>query len=191
MPARRYVPLLLVLAILGAGLPAAAAVATAQAAPDFVLVNQDGATVRLSQFRGRFVLLSFLYTHCVDVCPLTTAKLATVQRDLQQRGWAGGRVVLLSLTFDPRRDTPAVLRKYAANFKVDHRSWHFLTGPPAIVTKVLGAYRIPVRPAAKPGLIDHGLPTLVIDDRGRLLGHYEPDFDPHAVVRDLTALLGR
>jgi len=191
MSAPRYsLCVLLLLAVVGtARLPAAAA--GAEAAPDFVLVNQDGATVRLSQFRGRFVLLSFLYTHCVDVCPLTTAKLATVQRDLLQRGWAGGRVVLLSLTFDPRRDTPAVLKKYAANFKVDHRSWHFLIGPPAIVTKVLGAYRIPVRPAAKPGLIDHGLPTLVIDGRGRLLGHYEPDFDPHAVVRDLTALLRR
>jgi len=104
--------IVLVMAVIAASRPAV--VAAPEAAPDFTLVNQDGATVRLGQFRGRLVLLSFLYTHCVDVCPLTTAKLATVQQGLKARGWAGGRVVLLSMTFDPRRDTPGVLKQYAA-----------------------------------------------------------------------------
>ncbi len=180
-------------ALLLVGLSAPPPAAGAQApsvAPDFTLVNQAGATVRLSRFRGRFVLLSFIYTHCPDVCPLTTAKLVRVQNELKKRGWFGSKVVLLTMTFDPRRDTPAVMKAYAAKFKVDHSGWDFLSGKPEVVMKVIAAYRIPVRPGANPGLIDHGLPILVIDPGDRVLGFYEPDFDPPNVVRDLTHLLG-
>ncbi len=159
-------------------------------APDFALINQDGARVSLQQFRGRLVILTFIYTHCPDICPLTTAKLVQVQNELKKRGWFGKKVVLLSMTFDPKRDTPAVMKAYAAKFKVDHAGWHFLSGDPATVMKVVQAYRVPVRPSAKPGRIDHGLPTLVIDPQGRILGFYNPDFDPPDVVRDLTHLLG-
>ena len=160
------------------------------AAPDFTLLNQDEARIRLSQFRGRLILLNFIYTHCVDICPLTTAKLVTVQSELKKRGWFGTKVVILSMTFDPRRDTPAVLKAHARKFGVDHAGWHFLSGESATVLKVVRAYKIPLRPASRPGLIDHGLPTLVIDRQGRILGHYNPDFDPRNVVRDLARLLG-
>jgi protein SCO1/2 len=179
----------LLLAILTARGDAVRAQAPA-AAPDFTLLNQSGAPVSLHQFRGRLVLLSFIYTHCPDVCPLTTAKLVRVQNDLKARRWFGSRVVLLTMTFDPERDTPAVMNAYAAKFKVDHSGWHFLSGPSATVRTVIQAYRIPVRPGARKGLIDHGLPTLVIDPQGRILGYYDPDFNPADVVRDLARLLG-
>lgn len=113
-----------------------------------------------------------------------------MQRELTARGWSGTRVVLLSVSFDPARDTPAVLRAYAKRFRADTTTWHFLTGPAAVVDRVIKAYGIPVKPAAKQGLVDHALPTLVIDQRGALLGHYEPDFTPGDVVSDLTKLLG-
>jgi protein SCO1/2 len=60
-----------------------------QRAPDFLLIDQDDRGVRVSQFRGKLVLLNFIYTHCTDVCPLTTAALARAQRELAHR--AGGR----------------------------------------------------------------------------------------------------
>src|SRR3989304_1571056 len=108
-------------------------------APDFTLINQDGAGVSLRQFRGRLVILTFIYTHCPDICPLTTAKLVRVQNELKKRGWFGKKVVLLSMTFDPKRDTPAVMKAYAAKFKVDHAGWHFLSGDPATAMKGLRA----------------------------------------------------
>src|SRR3989304_2309990 len=153
-------------------------------APDFALINQDGARVSLHQFRGRLVILTFIYTHCPDICPLTTAKLVQVQNELKKRGWFGKKVVQLSMTFDPKRDTPAVMKAYAAKFKVDHTGWHFLSGAPATVMKVVQAYHVPVRPSAKPGRIDHGLPTLVIDPQGRILGFYNPHLHPRDVGRD-------
>src|SRR3989304_5890848 len=58
-------------------------------APDCTLINQDGARVSLHQFRGRLVILTFIYTHCPDICPLTTAKLVRVQNELKKRGWLG------------------------------------------------------------------------------------------------------
>src|SRR3972149_6781889 len=175
---------------LALGLPGGLPAQSPSPAPDFVLINQDGARVSLHQFRGRLVILTFIYTHCPDICPLTTAKLVRVQNELKKRGWFGRKVVLLAMTFDPQRDTPAVMKAYAAKFKVDHSGWHFLSGDPATVMKVVQAYRVPVRPSARPGRIDPGLPTLVIDSQGRILGFYNPDFDPQDVVRDLTHLLG-
>ncbi len=177
--------------VLALGLLAAPAPAQAASpAPDFTLVNQEGKRISLQQFRGRLVILTFLYTHCPDICPLTTAKLVQVQNELKKRDWFGSKVVFLSLTFDPERDTPAVLKSYAAQFKVDHTGWHFLSGHPPAVRKVVAAYRVPVRPSAKRGRIDHGLPTLVIDPQGRILGYYNPDFNPQDAVRDITHLLG-
>src|SRR3970040_1693509 len=117
-------------------------------APDFALINQDGPRVSLHQFRARLVILTFIYTHCPDICPLTTAKLVRVQNELKKRGWFGKKVVLLSMTFDPQRDTPAVMKAYAAKFKVDHAGWHFLSGPPGTVMKVVQAYHVPFRPTS-------------------------------------------
>src|SRR3972149_847459 len=176
--------------LLALGLPGGLPAQAPSPAPDFVLINQDGARVSLHQFRGRLVILTFIYTHCPDICPLTTAKLVQVQNELKKRGWFGKKVVQLSMTFDPKRDTPAVMKAYAAKFKVDHTGWHFLSGAPATVMKVVQAYHVPVRPSAKPGRIDHGLPTPGIDPQGGLPGFYNPDFDPQDVVRDLTHLLG-
>ncbi|MDR7521899.1 MAG: SCO family protein [Armatimonadota bacterium] len=171
------------------GAPAGAASAEATA-PDFALINQDGQRVTLRQFLGKIVLMNFIYTHCTDVCPLAQLKLARVQEDLKARGWFGTRVVFLSVTFDPARDTPAVMKAYARRFRADPAGWHFLTGPPHVVDRVLKAYRIPVRAVGATGSFEHALPTLVIDGRGVVLGHYEPDFTPANVARDLARLLG-
>src|SRR3970040_1945618 len=176
--------------LLALGLPGGLPAQSPSPAPAFALVNQDGTRVSLHQLRGRLVILTFIYTHCPDICPLTTAKLVRVQNELKKRGWFGKKVVLLSMTFDPQRDTPVVMKAYAAKFKVDHTGWHFLSGAPATVMKVVQAYHVPVRPSAKPGRIDHGLRPLGIDPQGRILGFYNPDFDPQDVVRDLTHLLG-
>ncbi len=166
------------------------ALAAEETAPDFTLVNQEGQRVTLHQFRGRLILMNFIYTHCTDICPLAETKLAKVQDDLKARGLFGGRVVFISMTFDPRRDTPAVMKTYAKRFRADLTGWQFLTGAPQAVDGVLRAYKIPVREVPKTGLFEHALPMLVIDQRGVMLGHYEPDFTPANVVRDLTKLLG-
>lgn len=90
---------------------------------DFELTNQDGKPARLSDFRGRPVLLSFGYTQCPDVCPLTLADFKAVKRNL---GDAADKVVFVMISLDPARDTPVVMKRYMGVFDPDFIG---LTGP--------------------------------------------------------------
>ena len=159
-------------------------------APNFVLIDQDDHRVQVNQFRGKLVLLNFIYTHCTDVCPLTTAALARVQRELVHRGWWATDVVFLTITTDPLRDTPGVLRAYATRYKADVRGWHFLTGGPGATQTVYKEYGISIQ-ARGGNLQDHTSPTFVIDRDGIVLGAYGTNPDPDAVVHDLAQLLTR
>lgn len=159
-------------------------------APNFLLIDQDDQRVQVSQFRGKVVLLNFIYTHCTDVCPLTTAALARVQRELVHRGWWATDVVFLTITTDPLRDTPGVLRAYATRYKADFRGWHFLTGDPGTTQTVYKQYGIAIQ-ARGGNLQDHASPTFVIDRDGVVLGAYGTNPDPDAIVRDLVQLRAR
>jgi len=175
--------------LLAAGVEAAAPPFSVigKSAPDFTLTNQSGQPIRLGQFRGKLVLLNFIYTHCIDVCPITTAALVRAQNGLIRRGWWATDVVLVSVTTDPQRDTPAAFKTYAKRYQADARGWHFLTGSPRTVEGVLKQYGILVRKKAK-GLQDHYLPTFVIDRQGVVLGAYGINPDPNNVLSDLAKL---
>jgi protein SCO1/2 len=108
--------------------------------PNVALTTQDGATVHLYDdlLKGKVVAINVIYTHCKDECPLETAKLAQVQRLLGER--VGRDVFFYSITIDPKRDTPEVLKAYANKFDVGP-GWLFLTGKEEdikLVTKKLG-----------------------------------------------------
>ncbi len=182
---------LVLLALLTSTVPARAAAAPfpviGKQAPDFTLTDQTEHRVRLSQFRGKLILLNFIYTHCVDVCPIVTANLVKVQKELIKRGWWVKDVVFISITTDPARDLPSVLLKYAKARGADSAGWHFLTGDLGIVTSVHKLYGITVLPADK-GLQEHTLPTFVIDRKGFVLGTYDVTLDPQNVVSDLEKL---
>ena len=95
--------------------------------PDVSLTTQDGKTVRFYSdlVKDKFVVVNFLYTHCKKACPLETANLVRVQRRLGDR--VGRDIFLYSITLDPQRDTPEVLKAYAQAFHAGP-GWLFLTG---------------------------------------------------------------
>src|SRR5262249_35849968 len=80
-------------------------------APHCALTNQDGVRSSLSELRGRVVAVTFIYASCADTCPLLTAKMATLQTKLGRD--FGPRVFFVSITVDPERDTPEILKHYA------------------------------------------------------------------------------
>ena len=88
---------------------------TIGAAPDFALTSQDGAEVTLAALRGKVVAVTFIYTSCPDVCPMLTDKMARVQDELGPD--FGSKVAFVSITVDPERDTPEVLKGYAEAFE--------------------------------------------------------------------------
>ena len=160
---------------------------TLGAAPDFALTSQDGAEVTLASLRGKVVAVTFIYTWCPDICPMLTDKMARVQDALGPD--FGTRIAFVSITIDPERDTPAVLKEYARSFKADFAGWSFLTGEPAAVLEVAHRYGVAVAKAADGG-VDHTLLTTLIDRQGTMRVQYLGyRFDEEEFRRDLLSLV--
>lgn len=156
-------------------------------APGFVLTSQDGVRVTLQDFRGKVVAVTFIYTSCPDICPLLTAKMAQVQDQLGPD--FGAKVAFVSITVDPERDTPDVLKRYAEAYAVNLAGWTFLTGAVAEVRDVTRRYGVFVSVTAD-GYVDHTSLTSLIDPRGILRVQYlGARFDPDEFRHDLLSLL--
>jgi protein SCO1/2 len=156
-------------------------------APEFALTSQDGETVRLADYKGRVVALTFIFTSCADTCPLLTDKMARVQDELGEL--FGPRIAFVSITVDPERDTPAVLKDYAVAYDANLSGWAFLTGTPDAIREVERGYG--VYAAKTPdGDVDHTFLTSIIDRRGNLRVQYlGVRFDAGEFRRDLVGLL--
>jgi protein SCO1 len=155
-------------------------------APEFTLTSQDGAEVSLADFRDKVVAVSFIYTLCTATCPVLTPMLSMVQDQLGSD--FGSKIVFVSITLDPERDTPEVLRLYAHAYGADLAGWAFLTGSPAAVRKITGRYGVFAAKNAT-GEVDHSFLTSIVDRRGILRVQYEGvRFDPQEFRRDLLSL---
>jgi protein SCO1/2 len=175
-------------ALVLAALAIAACGRAAPAFPEFSLTDQSGRQVRLDDFRGRALVVSFVFTTCVEACPIVTAQLARVQARAGAEG-LGDRVRFLSITVDPLTDTPAVLARYASGYGVDLRTWHFLTGPPDDVARLTRALEVGVGPG-KRGLA-HDIPVIFVDPRGRIASRStDIEMSPDTALATLKALVG-
>lgn len=127
--------------------------------------NQDGRTVRVSDARGKAVVLSFLYTRCPvpTMCPLITEKLVEFQNRLP--GDLRDRVVLLTVTLDPSYDTPSVLKEYAARYGADTSRWHFVTTNATETRESTDCCGVAFKEES-PGVVAHTMNTMVIAPDG-------------------------
>ncbi|HTY62477.1 MAG TPA: SCO family protein [Acidobacteriota bacterium] len=143
--------------------------------PDFTLLNQDNTHIHLAQYRGRFLLLTFIYTRCPlpDFCPRTTRNFSEVYRGLKPMADAGRNVHLLTVSFDTEYDTPAVLREYARRYMnpPDFGVWEFATGSPEEIKKITGHFGLIYRKES--GQIEHSLVTALIGPDGTLKRIYQ------------------
>ena len=139
--------------------------------PDFMLTDQARTPISLSQLRGKVVVMNFIYTSCA--LPLFCYRMTNHFSVLQNRfaGRNGRDLVLLSITFDPARDTPERLADYAKQWKANAARWHFLTGSSGDIKRVADTFGMDYFPDE--GLINHSLRTVVIDRAGRLLANVE------------------
>jgi protein SCO1/2 len=183
-------PTLALLAAVGAGEgPPPSRLAVIRQAPDSILTTQDGETQRFADLRGKVLLVSFVFTTCNGTCPATTHRMSQVQQELKARRLEGDGVRLLSITLDPARDTPEVLRGYMRLYDVDAKSWTFLTGPPEQVGKAVAAWGMWARPAAN-GQLDHPSRIHLVDPKGRIREIYNLSFmKPQWVAEDIDLLL--
>ena len=159
-------------------------------APAVVLTDASSSKrFSLGELRGKAVVVSFIYTTCNGVCPATTHRLTRVQQALEKAGLWGKSVEFVSISLDPARDTPPVLSGYARVYDCDVRAWHFLTGAPAEVSRVITAWGMWARIGSS-GTLDHPSRIFLLDPKGREREIYNLDFlQPEIVVQDVEAVM--
>ena len=153
--------------------------------PDFDLVDQTGAGVSLASLKGKVVAVTFIYTRCPlpDYCPRMVENFRAIRNRFAAR--MASDLVLLTISFDPKYDTPQMMAAYATANRAGGPGWLFLTGDSAKIARVCDAFGIQYW--AEEGLITHSLQTAVIDRDGRLAATVEgKDFTP----RQLGDLIG-
>jgi protein SCO1/2 len=156
-------------------------------APEFTLTSQDGTPVSLADFRGKVVAVTFIYTLCTDTCPVLTPMMSFVQDRLGPD--FSTKIAFVSITVDPERDTPALLKEYAEAFGANPAGWAFVTGAPEIIREVTHRYGVFAAKTAD-GDVDHSFLTSIVDRRGILRVQYlGARFDPEEFRRDLLSLV--
>lgn len=135
--------------------------------PSFTLLDQTGHAVPASRFRGKKVVLNFIFTRCpiATMCPAATLRMAELQKKAREAGAKDFELVSVSL--DPEYDTPGVLREYAEVRGLDTSNWSFLTGPDAAVRHLLA--QLGVIREFEGSTIKHSLATVLIDEQGRIV----------------------
>lgn len=161
--------------------------------PNQTFINQDGQSVTLDSLRGEAVIVTFIYTSCPlpEFCPLMDKNFAKIQAKLQEQGNLL-KTHLLSVSFDPQIDTPAVLKQHAASLGADPRLWSFVTGDRDEIDKWASGFGVSISRAMNdPRDITHNLRTALLDRQGNLVQVYNGnDWTPEQVLADVRVMVG-
>lgn len=167
------------------------------AVPDFRMLNQSGRTIHLEQFRGKVLVATFIYTRCplADYCPRMSHNFAEIDKTLATDSALYGKTHLLSISFDPTYDTPAVLRSYGGAYtgnytKENFSHWDFAAPAKKDLDSVTQFFGVGVTDGENKTL-NHSLSTVVIDKSGKIAAWYPSnEWKPEevvAVIRKLAA----
>ncbi|HTV39438.1 MAG TPA: SCO family protein [Candidatus Sulfotelmatobacter sp.] len=140
---------------------------------DFSLTNSAGGVVTRRDFRGKILVVDFLFTSCSLTCPAVNGQMAQIQHLTTN----DPDIKLVSLTVDPRDDTPSVLQKYGAGFGADTNRWYFLTGNKSVLYNLIGSSFLAKDAddpfAYMPGNFDHTERIAIVDPQGKLRGFFD------------------
>ncbi|GAB1489192.1 SCO family protein [Opitutaceae bacterium] len=153
--------------------------------PDFALYDQSGAVVSPARFRGKSIVLNFIYTRCpiATMCPAATERMMSLQRQAKAAGVTN--LELISITLDPEFDTPGVLKEYAEDRGIDTSNFSFLTGPESAIKDLLRQFGVIAM--AEGSILQHTLATLLINENGRIVHRVDgSSWDVQEFVDKLT-----
>jgi len=146
--------------------------------PDFHFVNQDGKQVDIDQYRGKALLITFIYTRCPlsDYCPRMSRNFASIQKIVENNPALASKTHLLSISFDPAYDTPEVLRSYGGGYTGRYtnetfKDWEFVAPPADELKMVSEFFDVAVTPE-KDKTITHSLSTVLIAPNGKVAAWY-------------------
>jgi len=165
--------------------------------PDFSLRNQDGRAIHLGQFKGKMLLLTFIYTRCPlpNFCPLVTHNFATINNQLAANPALYARTHLMCVSFDPEHDTPERLRAYGATYigsdaKSGFAHWDFATPAQPVLLEMAKFFDVGITHGAD-DTITHTLSTTLIGADGKVAQFYPGnEWTPEQVLADVKKLAG-
>jgi len=157
--------------------------------PDFSFTNQSGKNISLKHYRGKVLLVTFIYTRCPfpDFCPRMSSNFAQIYREMGTDPALAG-THLLSVSFDPQHDTPQVLRDYGFSVAHTHESalfsrWEFAAPRASDLPRIANFFALTIKPEG--GMITHNLSTAVIGPDGKIVKWYHgSDWQPSDLIKD-------
>jgi protein SCO1/2 len=152
----------------------------------FHLIDQDGAPREDRDFRGRWMMIYFGYTHCPDVCPLTLSLMSDV---MQRLGGKSSHIVPIFITVDPARDTPKIMKAYVASFG---KNFVGLTGDAKSIALAEREYRVAAIRHPLPGgdyAMDHSSTIYLMDPSGKFVMDYDDSTKPDDIAADIAKRL--
>lgn len=165
------------------------ALPTLFATPSFTMTNMNGKPLSFGSLTGKVRLVTFFYSRCPSVCPLTAFYMEQIEKSLEARGLFGTKVDFVSIAFDPGYDTPAVVRRFAAHYNPNSKGWYFLSGSPSVTRRVLRAFHFSVESMGN-GLYAHPAETFLVDQAGNVRKIYDTDtLDQTEVLSNIHNLL--
>jgi len=168
------------------------------AAPNFTLLDHRGSPVQLSALNGQVIVLTFIFTNCVDICPVTASNIRATYEQLSDE--LREKVAFVAVTVDPERDTAAALTGFSEKFDLTGvPQWHALTGTRAELEPVWISYGIDPGAVAeeveshtsgsgRPYQLSHTDAVYLIDPQGRERTLLRSSFDPEAMAKDIKTL---
>lgn len=165
--------------------------------PDFALRNEDGRAIKFSQFRGKQVLITFIYTRCPlpNYCPLVTRNFAKIEKQLEGDPKLYAKTHLISISFDPAYDTPARLKQYGEGYiegdaKKVFPHWDFAAAEKPVVAEMAKFFDVGISDAGD-GTINHTLSTTLIGADGKVAAFYHGnEWTPEQVLNDMRRTAG-
>lgn len=160
----------------------------------FELITQDSTTVTFpDDYKGKYVVMGFVYTNCPDICPLVTHNMIKIQEELG----TPDDVQFLGFTFDPQRDTPSVLANYKDAFSVE-KNFDFLTGDSTVVSALMDSLRVrsqvsfstTTEAGEELYFLNHSDKIMVLDPKSRVIIEYggSQPMVPNLIIEDLQKI---
>jgi protein SCO1 len=155
------------------------------AAPAIHLRNYLGRPVTLGEYRGRAVLVTFLYANCPDVCPLIASNLGSA---LNLLGPRAAEAQVIAISADPRGDTPAAVARFVREHRLAGRMQYLIGSAPELA-RTWAAWKVGSRrEAGKPELVAHDALVYGVSGTGQLTTVYPSDFQPAEIAHDVPKL---
>lgn len=137
--------------------------------PDFQLINHDNKSFKLSDYSGKVVLFTFIFTRCPfpDYCMRMSGYFEKLQKLIKKDAELKGKVQLISISFDTANDTPEVMKSYSKSYTNDLSNWTFATGADSVIKQIADNSGL-IYLKGENGMFDHNLSTVMIDKKGTL-----------------------